>query len=131
MTPRIIGVEEAREFFAHPSQQIEGATPDKLPEIGLEYWACGDVCVMFHAAGWPDVFMVHIAVKPSAWGNTVSPARAILRAFWDLESPQRIIGWMPSDNRAVLSLTRRLGFVTDGEMKLTGGRRIVMQGWSD
>jgi hypothetical protein len=124
-----IDVEAAREYLAHPSQQTMGARPDNLPEAGVEYYAQGPICAMFHPSFWPGVWMAHYAVKPEGWGGLIAPARALLREFWRAESPKRIIGWTPESNRAALAFSRRLGFVVDGRMPLRGAT-IIMQGWA-
>lgn len=124
-----ITVDEAREYLADKSQQIYDAKPEILPEVGVEYYADGPVCGMFHPAFWPGVWMAHYAVKPKEWGHLVTPAKRVLNEFWDTERPQRIIGWTPEGNRAALAFSKRLGFVVDGEMNLPSGK-IIMQGWA-
>ncbi len=124
-----ITVDEAREYFAHKSQQLGGITPETLPDEGFFYYADGHVCGVFHRAAWPGVFMAHYGVKPEGWGNTVKPALNILNEFWDEHGPERIIGWTAADNKRALSLARRLGFVRDGEIPLPSGN-VIMQGWT-
>ncbi len=128
MGPSWISVNDAMEYFRHPSQQIEGITPEKLPKTGVEYLANGPVCGAFNLGPWPDVWMGHYAVKPEGWGRAVVPALKILNVFWREKMPARIIGWTPESNRAALAFAKRLGFEIDGEMNL-GNRVIVMQGW--
>lgn len=121
--------EEARAFFAHPSQ-LRGAmldSPDDLPE-SVEYWADGPICGVFHLAFWPGVWMVHYGVKPEGWGKLIAPSRRILIAFWEHHRPQRIIGWTDARNKAALALTRRVGFQEDGRMQLDG-HEVVMTGY--
>lgn len=120
-------MDEARAFWSHPSQQLL-IVPDDLPDEGFEYWADGPVCGAFHRTFWPDVFMAHYGVKPEGWGRATIPARRILRRFWGVHGPQRIIGWTDSRNRAALAFARRLGFEIDGEMPMKNGA-VVMQGW--
>lgn len=123
-----ITVDEARDYFQHVSQQKgNGVTPDELPDHdGLVYYAHGGVCVLFHIAHWPGVWMAHVAVKPEAWGRTVIPGRKILNKFWNDESPTLILGWTDQNNRAALSFARRVGFTEIGTMQ-TG---VVMQEWT-
>lgn len=123
-----ISLDEAREYWAHPSQQIMGATPENLPGDPFQYWAEGPVCTVFHPTFWPGVWMGHYAVKPEAWGHAVEPARRLMAAFWEAEAPSRIIGWTPASNRMALSFARRLGFVQDGAMPLND-ETVIMQGW--
>lgn len=104
-----------------------GIAPENLPDQGFEYWASGPVCLVFHGSFWPDVYMVHIGVKPEAWGHTVEPTREILRAFWAAKNPQRVICWINAKNRQVLRFSRRLGFSEDGRMILEGAE-VIMQG---
>ena len=119
-----IPVEAARSYWAHRSQQIMGATPDALPDEGFEYWADGDVCLAFHQAHWPGVWMVHIAVRPQAWGSTQMPVQRLLRAFWHAKQPLRIVAWVQDSNRSTLALARRCGFADDGAF---AGVRMI--GW--
>lgn len=125
-----VSVEVAREYFAHPSQ-LKGSYLDSaedLPAEGAQYWANGDVLGIFHIAPWPGVWMGHYAVKPTAWGNAVRPARAILNAFQDAERPDLIMGWTPAHNRAAVAFVRRLGFVEHGRFSVPEGE-IIEQSW--
>lgn len=124
-----ISVDEARKYFTHDSQKILGTDPDNLPEDGVEYWASGPICGVFHPAPWPDVWMAHYGVLPEGWGRLKSPAIEILTAFWREKQPKRIIGWTEETNRAAVAFARRLGFEKDGEMKL-GSETVIMQGWA-
>ena len=124
-----ITVDEAREYFRHPTQQKASLiTPDALPETGVLYYALDGVCVCFHDAHWPGVVMVHHAVKPSAWGHTVEPAKAILRQFWKEHEPEAIIGWTDQKNRMALNFARRVGFVEYGRLVLPSGT-VIQQEW--
>ena len=123
-----ITVDEARGFFAHPSQQVFGITPDTLPGEPFEYWAHGHVCGVAHMAPHPGVWMVHMAVKPEGWGRAVESGRLLLREFWTEKQPKRLIGWTPSNMRAAWAFARRCGFVDDGRMPL-GDYDIIMSGW--
>ena len=122
-----ITVDEARAYFAHPSQQIEGLTADNLP-ADVEYWAHGPICGAFHLF-WPGVWMAHYGAKPEAWGNLILPARRVLREFWAAKQPERIVGWTKASNRHAVAFAKRIGFEIDGTMPLPGGT-IVMQGWT-
>ena len=122
-----VTVDVAREYFAHKSQQLM-MVPEDLPEDGLEYWADGPICGVFHRAPWPGVWMAHYGVKPEGWGNLAPHARKVLNAFWDAVEPIRIIGWTEKTNRQAISFARRIGFVVDGEFPTPNGG-IVMQGW--
>lgn len=119
-----ITVEDARQYFAHPSQQVLGATPETIPEDGCEYWAHGPVCLVFHATAAPDVWMVHLAVKPEAWGQLTASTERLLCAFWTEKQPLRIVAWIGEQRRAAISFARRVGFTVDGHLPGT-----VMMGW--
>jgi len=124
-----ITVEQARDFFRHPSQQLGGIKPEYLPEEGFEYWAEGPVCGVFHKMPWPGVWGAHYGVDPAGWGRLLAPAKSVLRQFWDAHDCSRIIGWTPKSNRRAVAFARRLGFVVDGEMP-AGDEIVVMQGWT-
>lgn len=124
---RQISVDEAREFFAHPSQ-CKGFTPDQLPAAGVDYWADGPVCAIFRDFAWPFVLDVHCGVKPEAWGRTVPHCRAILRAAWNHYTPDLIVAQSLESNRAVLAMNRRLGFRVIGTMPTPDP--VVIQSWS-
>ncbi len=123
-----ITVDEARKYYAHPSQCILGASPEKLPEDGVEYWAQGPLCLTFHRAAWPGVYMVHCAAMPEGRGRLVEPGLALLRGFWDEKQAVRIIGWTPKSCRAAVAFARRCGFVEDGRFPVKDDE-IIMQGW--
>ena len=123
-----IQLDQARDFWSHSSQHVMGITPETLPDDGFEYWANGPVCCVFHAAHWPNVWMVHYGMKRDGIGRYVEPAKEILMEFWQQKQPDRIIGWTDATNRAALAFAKRCGFVKDGEMKLVTGT-VVMTGW--
>jgi RimJ/RimL family protein N-acetyltransferase len=126
---RRVTVEEARPFWADPSQHVMGAHPDMLPGgDGFHYWASGPVCGVFHPHLWPGVWMVHIGCKPSGWGIAADYARAGLLGFWADQSPQAVVAWVQDANRAVLALMRRVGFQPDGVLRLPPGD-VNMQSW--
>lgn len=124
-----ITVDEAREYFAHPSQQVFGIKPEYLPGDPFEYWADGPLCGVVHPSFWPRVWVVHFAAKPEGWGHVTEPAKRLLREFWEEKQPDRLIGWTPANLRGALALTRRVGFIEDGRLPLPGGD-VVMSGWS-
>ena len=117
-----ITVDEARAYFAHPSQHV-GVTPEELPDW-MEYWADGGVCMVLHPMPAPDVWMAHIGVKPEAWGRTAEPTRRILEAFWQAKQPHRIVAWIGDHRRAAIALARNTGWVADGQFPGT-----IMLGW--
>jgi len=117
-----ITVDEARAYFAHPSQHVR-VTPEELPD-GLEYWADSGVCLVLHPTAAADVWMAHIGVKPEAWGKTTEPTRRILEAFWRAKQPRRIVAWIDDHRRAAIALARKAGAVTDGQFPGT-----IMLGW--
>ena len=123
---RRVDVEEAREFFAHPSQW-RSAKPEQLPAEGAVYYVSGNICGMFHDVPWPGVIGAHCGVKPEGWGQIVPHAKAILRQVWDDFSPDLIVAWTEESNRATLAFNRRCGFKIHGTMPTTGG--CVMQHW--
>ena len=121
-------MDEARAYFAHPSQQLFGITPDNLPGEPFEYWAQGGICGVMHQMPAPGVWMVHIAAMPGHWGHLVADARAALREFWEEKHPARIVGWTPARLRAAVAFSRRVGFEEDGRLPLPDGE-IIMSGW--
>ena len=120
-----ITVDEARAYFAHPSQQVLGASPETIPEQGVEYWADGPVCIALHGTAHPDVWMAHLAVMPDARGRLVEPAKRILTAFWVEHQPRRIVAWIEEHRRAAIAFAHRLGAVEHGRIPGT-----VMMDWS-
>jgi hypothetical protein len=119
-----ISVADARPYFEHPSQQVEGAAPDTIPENGCEYWADGPVCLIVHQTAANGIWMVHLAVKPKAWGFLTAPAERLLCEIWTEKKPLRIVAWINKDRRAAISFARRVGFQVDGHLPNT-----VMMGW--
>lgn len=128
MTPHQITAQQAREYWAHPSQWV-GGTPDQIPETGIAFWACGPICGAFRDGPWPGVLMADYGAKPEGWGRLTAPARAVLRAVWAAYEPQLIVGWTDSTNRAALAFNRRIGFRVTGEMTLANGDKITTQEW--
>lgn len=103
-----ITVDEAREYFAHPSQHSFGMTERDLPEDCL-YYAEKDTCLVFHPAYWPSVWMVHVGVRPKAWGSTDGQARSILEEFRDEHAPRSIVALIEAENRLAVALACRVG----------------------
>lgn len=123
---RQISVEEARAFFAHPSQ-LRGAmldSPDDLPDW-IEYWADGPVCGAFHRAPWEGCWHGHYGVRPDGWGRLVAPARRVLHAFSAHFGAQCIIGWTAAENRSAIAFAKRIGFAETGT--LNGGAVICTE----
>lgn len=114
---------EARAYFAHPSQRKAAMLDGPLPEW-MEYRAEGNVCLAFHPALWPDVWMTHIGVKPRGWGQLTDTTARLLDAFWLEQQPHRIVAWIKDSNRAAIALARRCGFETDGAFP-----GVLMMGW--
>jgi len=124
-----VNADAARPYFDHPSQRKGGMIdPAALHDNGIEYWFCDGVCGTAHPSLWPGVWMIHIGAKPERWGYVDGPCRAMLEAFWDAKKPDRVTAWVKANNRAVLALTKRLGFETDGRMVLASGE-VIMLGW--
>jgi RimJ/RimL family protein N-acetyltransferase len=117
-------------YFAESAQLRASMlqSPDDLPDEGVEYWADGPICGVFHPSFWPGVWMVHYAVRSGGWGQLVEPSRRILLAFWAHHQPQRLIGWTDIRNRAALAFAKRVGAREDGRMQLDG-YEVVMTGW--
>ena len=123
-----VGVEAARPYFAHPSQQVMGITPETLPGEPFEYWAEGPLCIVAHQVPHPGLWMVHFAAKPEGRGRLIEPAKRLLHEIWADKQPKRLIGWTPVRFRAACAAIRRVGFVTDGILPLPDGD-VVMSGW--
>ena len=62
-----------------------------------------------------------------ARGRGDRAARAILQAFSAEVGAERIIGWVREDNRAVLAMSRRVGFEIDGRLPLAVP--VALLGW--
>ena len=123
---RQISVEEAREFFEHPSQW-RSARPEQLPESGFAYYASGPICGVFHDMPWPKVIGAHCGVKQEGWGKIVPHAKEILAMVWSDFQPDVIVAWTPESNRPTLAFNRRVGFIVDGYLPTP--ERTVMQSW--
>ncbi len=122
-----IGVDEARGYFAHPSQRNASVLdPADLHEDGLLYYADGGVCLIFHRVYWPGVWMVHLGANPAAWGRLDGAVLRLLREFSAQHEPTRIVAWVSDKNRAVLALSRRLGFQQDGQFP-----GVELIGWTE
>lgn len=118
-----IDVAAAEAFFAHPSQRKAAMLDGPLPDW-CEYRAEAHVCLAFHPAPWPAVWMVHIGVKPEGWGRITDRTRRLLCDFWDEQDPARIVAWIKDSNRAAIALARRVGFTDDGAFP-----GVAMMGW--
>ena len=118
-----ITVDEARAYFAHPSQHDNGLVEPELSEF-MEYWAKDGVCLCFHPAIIPSITVVHIGVKREAWGSTTDPTREILQAYWAEHQPRRIVAWIETKRKHAIALARRVGFIEDGRLP-----DIIMMGW--
>lgn len=116
---------EAAEYFAHPSQQVQGITPENVPETGCEYWADGPVCIVFHGTAAQGVWMAHLAVMPDARGRLVEPALNVLKAFWAHYRPHLIVAWIEEHRKPAIAFARRLGARVHGSIPGT-----VMLDWS-
>ena len=120
-----IGLDEARQYFAHPSQHAFGLTEADLPE-NAAYYADGDVCGAFQGVLWPGIVAAHIGVKPDACGMTFEPALRILVEFSGEFPDMSIIGIIGKDNRLAVSQAKKLGFETKaiiGPIELMEWRR--------
>lgn len=122
-----ITAREAREWFAHPSQQLHGLDPEALTDDFL-YYANGPICGVFHPMPWPGLWMGHYGVKPEGWGQLIRPAREILEQFAFDAGAYRVLGWTLASNRAACAFARRLGFVEDGRMPSPDGE-LILTGW--
>lgn len=123
-----IGVDEARKFFEHPSQQ-KGCmiTPETLPEEGFEYWEKGGICGAFHRAPWPNVWMAHYGVIPSQWGKLSEPAKDVLMEFWAHHNPDLIMAMTAKTNRAAVSFAKRIGFKVVGSLSAESGDVVITE----
>jgi hypothetical protein len=111
-----INAEQAKAFFAHPSQQIYDLDPEFLPDEGFHYYASGNVCGAFHLGPIPGVYFGHSGVRYPRGLSIVSSAKSILREFWADKKPRAIVGWIDTDNHAALAFNRRIGFESRGEI---------------
>ena len=116
----IVSPKTAREYFWHPAASLGG---NELPDVA-EYRVTGDVCLAFHQTFWPNVWMVHLGAKRDGWGKLDNDVLALLSEFWADKMPTRIVAWVCKNNRAVVSLAKRLGFIEDGRFL-----NVIMMGW--
>lgn len=121
--------QEARDYFAHASQRTCDLNPHDFNDDWMQYRAQSGVCMIFHVALWPGVWMVHIGVNPAAWGQIDAACKKLLAEFQAEVRALRIVAWIPEANRAVAALAKRVGFTCDGAMPLPGGG-VSMIGWS-
>lgn len=123
-----ISVDEARAYFAHPSQLRASmlASADDLPEVAT-YYANAGVCLATHWGPWHGVLMVHLAAMPWAWGATTEPVIGLMREAWAAECPERLCGWVREENRAIQALCRRVGMQIDGRLPLA--QPVILYGW--
>lgn len=117
-----IGLEEARAFWAHPSQHDYGMSADDLPVMA--YYAQGGVCLAFEASPLPGVWFVHVGVKPEVWGFVDAPAKWLLREFAADFGATRVVAWIEERKRHAAALARRVGFDLDGRFP-----GVLMFGW--
>lgn len=118
---------DAEAFFAHPSQnKLPLLDHDVSPDLVM-YHADGPVCAVFHWAARVGVLHVHIGVKPSGWGGTVEPFKRLMQEAWAEHAPERIIGWINENNRALRAFCLRAGMVQDGVLPLP--EPVLMFGW--
>ena len=122
-----ITASEAEAFFAHPTQRKGAKDGQPLPGEA-EYFARNGVCLAFHWGHFPGLLMVHVGVKPEAWGRTVEPAKAILNEAWQHFAPGRVIAFVNQSNRATCKFAERIGFETDGRMAMPDP--VMIYGWS-
>lgn len=108
--------DDARAFFAHPSQRVYDLDPAALHDNGLIYYARGHVCGVFNLGPMPGVWFGHYAVKPEGWGKSDEDAKAVLREFSADFEARAIVGWTDSTFRAALAFAKRLGFEDRGEV---------------
>jgi len=123
----VITADQAREFWQHPTQWKMGVSPSDLHDDGFVYVAAKTLCLAFHRANWPGIWMVHLGAKPEAWGHTVPQALALLAEFWAGRSVDRIVAWIDESNRPACRLARECGFEIDG--RLPGPNPAIMYGW--
>lgn len=83
---------------------------------------------MFHETNWPGVAMVHLGVKPEAWGKGEGLARETLMEFCAAIRPRLIVAWIPSWNRAALRFARAVGFEQSGQMVLAD-ETVIQLSW--
>lgn len=119
---------EARAFFAHSSQNKLPLLDVDAPENLVMYHADGPVCIVFHWAARQGVLHSHIGVKPEAWGKTEQPTLRLFHEAWADHAPERIIGWVNENNRALRAFCLRIGMVQDGRLPLP--EPVLMFGWS-
>lgn len=108
-----VSVDDARAYFAHPTQHSFGITEAELPDW-MDYYAGDGLCLAVHPAFWPGVVMAHIGAKPGHWGGLDATAGKLVAEVFEDTGADRIVGWVAESNRAMQAFARRCGFVVDG-----------------
>lgn len=122
-----ISAADARQYWADPTQQLMGTTPDILPENdAFVYYASVDLCLMFHTAFWDGFWMVHAGVKPEGWGALDGQGLGLLREFWTDIEPRGIVAWIERKNRLMNAFARRAGFRDIGASEHHG---LIIKEW--
>lgn len=121
MTVTTLTLQEAMPYFWHP------AHGDMSGEDWMQFRAFGGVCGAFHQHLWPGVWMVHVGMLKDSKGRGDEAAKVILQYFAAEAGAERIIGWVKESNRAVLAMSRRVGFEIDGRLPLA--EPVIMLGW--
>jgi hypothetical protein len=62
--------------------------------------------------------MMHIGVMPQMWGRLDNAMLSVIGMAATGRDVSRVIAWVLDENKAVLSLARRIGWTIDGRLAL-------------
>lgn len=120
-----ISRDEARRFWAHPSQQIFGMTPDLLPDEPFIYFASGPFCGVAHPGPLRGVWIVDYAALPEGRGHLIQHARTVANECIEVTGATSLMGLTRTDLRLAISFITRVGFEKIGTITASNGEFVI------